>query len=210
MPNIFNVTIIMLLFFLIFGVISVSQFKGLFYYCSDNQETPSPLLSKWDCLDSGGEWVNQIYTFDDIPNAMVTLFVMATTAGWQDVLINSVTSTSIDYIAHDQRSTFWTLFYILFMIIGFFFFLNLFVGVVVTNFQAEKDKIGGNDLLTEQQREWIDLKLLALRAAPIRKIMPPKNKLRLLFFKLEQSAWFENFIFISISLNSILLMFKWY
>jgi hypothetical protein len=36
MPNIFNVTIIMLLFFLIFGVISVSQFKGLFYFCSDN------------------------------------------------------------------------------------------------------------------------------------------------------------------------------
>jgi hypothetical protein len=35
------------------------------------------------------------------------------------------------------------------MIIGFFFFLNLFVGVVVSNFQTEKDKIGGNDLLTE-------------------------------------------------------------
>lgn len=37
---------------------------------------------KWDCLSAGGEWVNQIYNFDDIPNAMVTLFVMATTAGW--------------------------------------------------------------------------------------------------------------------------------
>jgi hypothetical protein len=35
------------------------------------------------------------------------------------------------------------------MIVGFFFFLNLCVGVVVSNFSAEKDKIGGNDLLTE-------------------------------------------------------------
>ena len=104
---------------------------------------------KWDCLSAGGEWVNQIYNFDDIPNAMVTLFVMATTAGWQDVLVNSITSTQLDYVAQDYRSPFWSFFFILFMIIGFFFFLNLFVGVVVSNFQTEKDKIGGNDLLTE-------------------------------------------------------------
>jgi hypothetical protein len=36
----------------------------------------------------------------------------------------------------DQRSSFWTIFYIFFMIIGFFFFLNLFIGVVVTNFNT--------------------------------------------------------------------------
>jgi hypothetical protein len=33
-PNILNVTLIMILFFLIFGVILVSQFKGKFYYCT--------------------------------------------------------------------------------------------------------------------------------------------------------------------------------
>lgn len=33
LPNILSVTVIMLLFFLIFGVISVSQFKGKFYHC---------------------------------------------------------------------------------------------------------------------------------------------------------------------------------
>ena len=33
-PNILNITIIMLLFFLIFGVIAVSYFKGKFFYCS--------------------------------------------------------------------------------------------------------------------------------------------------------------------------------
>jgi hypothetical protein len=38
LPNILNVTIIMLLFFLIFGVISVSQFKGRFYFCESAQD----------------------------------------------------------------------------------------------------------------------------------------------------------------------------
>ena len=99
---------------------------------------------------------------------MVTLFVMSTTAGWTDVMLNSITSTDIDYVAVSERSVFWTIFYIFFLIIGFFFFLNLFIGVVVTNFNTEKDKIGGNDLLTEKQREWIDLKLLVLRCAPIK------------------------------------------
>jgi hypothetical protein len=68
---------------------------------------------------------------------MITLFVMSTTAGWTDVMLSSITSTDIDYVAiDDQRSSFWTIFYIFFMIIGFFFFLNLFIGVVVTNFNT--------------------------------------------------------------------------
>lgn len=37
LPNILNVTVIMLIFFLIFGVIGVSQFKGKFYFCSEDQ-----------------------------------------------------------------------------------------------------------------------------------------------------------------------------
>ncbi len=96
----------------------------------------------------------------------------------------SITAGDINYSAVTSRSPFWSFFYILFLIVGFFFFLNLFIGVVVTNFNTEKDKIGGNDLLTEKQREWIDLKLLVLRSAPIKKIMPPSNRLRLFFFKI--------------------------
>ena len=96
----------------------------------------------------------------------------------------TITAGDIDKSSVTSRSPLWSLFYILFLIVGFFFFLNLFIGVVVTNFNTEKDKIGGNDLLTEKQREWIDLKLLVLISAPIKKIMPPTNRLRLLFFKL--------------------------
>jgi len=72
----------MLVFFLIFGVISVSKFKGKFYFCSEDLKTQSSILHKWDCLNAGGIWDKQVYTFDDIPNAMITLFVMSTTAGW--------------------------------------------------------------------------------------------------------------------------------
>jgi hypothetical protein len=75
---------------------------------------------------------------------------MSTTAGWTDVMMTSITSTDIDYISIEERGLFWNIFFIFFLIIGFFFFLNLFIGVVVTNFNTEKDKIGGNNLLTEK------------------------------------------------------------
>lgn len=101
-------------------------------------------------MNTGGVWQNFVYNFDNIPNALVTLFVMTTTAGWQDVLMNSITSTEIDYVSSEERSTIWSLFFVLFMIIGYFFFINLFIGVVVSTFNSENDKIGGNDLLTEK------------------------------------------------------------
>jgi hypothetical protein len=74
---------------------------------------------------------------------------MSTTAGWSEVMTSSITSNEIDYVAGAKRNLFWNIFFIFFLIIGFFFFLNLFIGVVVSNFNTEKDKIGGNDLLTE-------------------------------------------------------------
>jgi hypothetical protein len=101
-------------------------------------------------LNAGGEWINDFYNFDNVANSMFTFFVMSTTAGWAEVMTGSITSTEIDFVAGTKRNLFWNLFFIFFVVIGFFFFLNLFIGVVVTNFNTERDKIGGNDLLTEK------------------------------------------------------------
>lgn len=58
LPNILNITVIMMIFFLIFGVIAVSEFKGKFYFCSEDIETETVIKSKWDCLNAGGLWDN--------------------------------------------------------------------------------------------------------------------------------------------------------
>lgn len=183
-PNVANVTIIMLLFFSIFGVISVSFFKGKLYNCvSDHTPGNLEVNSKWDCLDAGGEWVGQVFTFDNLPNALVTLFVMATTAGWAFTVIATIGTSEIDYVPTNGRNPAWIAFYILFMLVGCFFFLNLFVGVVVSNFNTEHEKLGGNNLLTEKQREWIDLKLLVLRSQPLAKLKAPPSRFRSFLFR---------------------------
>jgi hypothetical protein len=152
-PNVANVTIIMCLFFLIFGVIAVSYFKGKLYYCQfAMSEMKDQVFSKWDCLSSGGDWINSIYNFDNSVNALVTLFVLSTTAGWAEIMIRCATSTNIDYVqgSWDTASPVWIFFFVIFIIVGAFFFLNLFVGVVISTFNLEHDKLGGNDLLTEK------------------------------------------------------------
>jgi hypothetical protein len=80
-PNVANVTIIMLLFFLIFGLISTSFYKGKLYYCMGTTIS-GEFKTKWDCIDHGGDWINRIYTFDNAIEGLVTLFSMSTGDGW--------------------------------------------------------------------------------------------------------------------------------
>lgn len=65
-------------------------------------------------------------------------------------MYQSMSTTSIDYVQESKNKPYWSLFFMFFIIIGSFFFFNLFVGVVISNFNREKDKIGGNNLLTER------------------------------------------------------------
>lgn len=83
-PSVISVVLIMILFFIIFGVIGVSYFKGKYYYCFDDKATDMDSFStiflietKWDCFNSGGQWRRQYYNFDNIYQAMSTLFMMA-------------------------------------------------------------------------------------------------------------------------------------
>jgi hypothetical protein len=44
------------------------------------------LKYKWDCLNSGEEWVNSYYNFDNIYQALGTLFVIANGSSWESYM----------------------------------------------------------------------------------------------------------------------------
>jgi hypothetical protein len=164
-PNVANVTVIMILFFLIFGIISVSYFKGRLFTCQAAQA--DFVEHKWDCMNLGGDWMNPIYNFDNVYNALIALFVMSTLSGWSNIMLQCTTATEIDYSPDpSQQNAFWVSFFMLFIIVGAYFFLNLFVGVVISTFNDEHEFLSGNYLLNEKQKEWIELRLLVLRSAP--------------------------------------------
>ena len=49
----------------------------------------------WDCYDAGGEWIRYNQNFDNVGEAMVTMFNMMTTEGWVDVMWHAVDTTNM-------------------------------------------------------------------------------------------------------------------
>ena len=98
-PNISNLILIMLLVLMLFGIQGVTFFKGKFFYCyKDNipEEIQASIHTMWDCYDAGGEWVKYHQNFDNVGQAMVTMFNMMTTEGWIEVMWHAVDATEIN------------------------------------------------------------------------------------------------------------------
>ena len=102
----------------------------------------------WECYDLGGEWVNPDGHFDDLLNSFTTLFAVSTAEGWVSIMWRGIDARGMHLEPQEGHNLWKSLFFILFMIIGSLFLLNLFVGVVITQFNVEKDKLFRNNRLT--------------------------------------------------------------
>ena len=103
----------------------------------------------------------------------------------------------------------WIFYYIFFMLVSCFFLLNLFIGVIISSFNKEKDILGGNAYLTEKQKEWVDTHIIVLNAKPIRKALPPLNCIRRLCFLIMNKTWFHVTIKIFVFSYIVLLTLGW-
>jgi voltage-dependent calcium channel L type alpha-1F len=66
-PNVIRIVMSLFLFFLIFGIIAIAKFKGKFFSCdqesligledSNYNINDYYIDNKWDCFNSGAEWV---------------------------------------------------------------------------------------------------------------------------------------------------------
>ena len=116
------------------------------------------IKTKDDCLTNRGLWLNAPANFDNTINAMTTLFQMTTTEGWVDVMNNGIDSVDINMQPIQNNQQWLVVYFIAFMIVGSQFIINLFVGVVIDNFNNIKEKEElGNMFVTEHQRSWIEI-----------------------------------------------------
>lgn len=95
-PQFINLQLISFLVLLMFSVLGVTFFNGLFYTCHF-ENVPEVLrkgvITKWECIDSGGEWFTRPDNFDDVFSAMMTLFTAVTTEGWVSIMWSGVDSS---------------------------------------------------------------------------------------------------------------------
>ena len=79
-PSIFNVLLVCLVFWLVFGIMGVTLFSGRFYSCVDSEQNlvdVELVPDRQKCLelaDLNYSWTNPIINFDSVPAAYLSLF----------------------------------------------------------------------------------------------------------------------------------------
>lgn len=70
-------------------------------------------------------------------------------------MFESTKIVGINLVPKYYSSISYSIFFVIFVIIGNFFIMNLFVGVLVSTYNREKEILGKNFLLTEEQKKWL-------------------------------------------------------
>lgn len=86
---------------------------------------PPVLLPAYNLSTS---WRNPKQNFDNLAVAMWTLFQMASLEGWSDVMYRGADTTDIDKQPINNDNSAMNIFFILFIVVGCFFMLNLLIG----------------------------------------------------------------------------------
>ena len=77
---------------------------------------------------------------------MLTLFIVSSLEGWPDIMHQAIDITTRDNGPKYENSEGQIIFFIIFILIGSFFFLNFFIGVLFLKYeQAQKREEAGFD-----------------------------------------------------------------
>ncbi|KAM5330468.1 voltage-dependent T-type calcium channel subunit alpha-1H isoform 5-T5 [Glossophaga mutica] len=127
-----NIVLICCAFFIIFGILGVQLFKGKFYYC-EGTDTRN-ISTRAECRAAHYRWVRRKYNFDNLGQALMSLFVLSSKDGWVNIMYDGLDAVGIDQQPVPNHNPWMLLYFISFLLIVSFFVLNMFVGVVVENF----------------------------------------------------------------------------
>ena len=102
------------------------------------------------------------------------------------------------------------LFFVMFLVIGSLFILNLFVAVVIDTFYQEKEKLSRNNDLTQTQQDYCDILIKCYKAFPTKEHVASGSKIREWCYNRAKSKQFDMFILVCIILNTFCLALSWY
>ncbi|CAF96236.1 unnamed protein product, partial [Tetraodon nigroviridis] len=69
-------------------------FKGKFFVCQG--EDVRNVTNKSDCLQANYKWVRHKYNFDNLGQALMSLFVLASKDGWVDIMYDGLDAVGVD------------------------------------------------------------------------------------------------------------------
>uniref|UniRef100_A0A3P8USE9 Sodium channel protein n=1 Tax=Cynoglossus semilaevis TaxID=244447 RepID=A0A3P8USE9_CYNSE len=215
-PSIMNVLLVCLIFWLIFSIMGVNLFAGKYYYCfNETAEQYFPLdkvNNKTECValmnDNHTEvrWKNVKINFDNVGAGYLALLQVATFKGWMDIMYAAVDSREVEDQPDYEVNIYMYIYFVIFIIFGSFFTLNLFIGVIIDNFNQQKKKIRTDIFMTEEQKKYYNAMKKLGSKKPQKPIPRPQNKIQGMVFDFVTQQVFDISIMILICLNMVTMM----
>ncbi|XP_075261940.1 sodium channel protein 1 brain-like [Convolutriloba macropyga] len=217
-PSIFNVLLVCIVFWLIFAIAGVNLMKGRFaacYYVTTEQQVPKstpdfPVINKAICDENPQFfiWRNFPINFDNTGNALLALFQVALFEGWMEVMQRAVDMPE-NYEEQPSRenSLAYYFFFFAFIICGSFFTLNLFIGVIIDNFNSVKERISHDSYkdkaFSDNQAKFLKTMKRVVRQKPKAKVVAPKFLLGKLCHAIVHKLSFDLIVPVVITLDII-------
>ena len=195
----FNVAIVLFLVWFMFALVGVQLMAGKFFSCNDPSfpegmtrlgsptEGIPPCSASWTppgqttsipltFIDSDGisvvrQWADKDINFNHIVNAIIALYIMATGEGWPNIMFTAMDVTQIDFQPKRDESWFLAYYFVLFITVTVFFFLELVIGAIFQNFINLKRE-NNSVVLTDAQRRWVDKQKELRKDKPHRPTFP--------------------------------------
>ncbi|CAL8294100.1 unnamed protein product [Lota lota] len=212
-PSIMNVLLVCLIFWLIFSIMGVNLFAGKYGRCVNRTGyvyNASFVNNKTECLalnDTHFYWSKVKVNFDNVGAGYLALLQVATFKGWMEIMYAAVDSRSVEEQPIKEVNLYMYLYFVIFIIFGSFFTLNLFIGVIIDNFNQQKRKIRGQDIfMTEEQKKYYNAMKKLGSKKPQKPIPRPLNPVQGFFFDLAGKQAFDILIMVLILLNMITMM----
>ncbi|XP_076870748.1 sodium channel, voltage gated, type VIII, alpha subunit b isoform X4 [Brachyhypopomus gauderio] len=216
-PSIMNVLLVCLIFWLIFSIMGVNLFAGKYYYCwnqtAEEYFDPEDVNNRSQCFElieanyTEVRWKNVKINFDNVGAGYLALLQVATFKGWMDIMYAAVDSRKVGDQPKYEDNIYMYIYFVIFIIFGSFFTLNLFIGVIIDNFNQQKKKFGGQDIfMTEEQKKYYNAMKKLGSKKPQKPIPRPQNSIQGVVFDFVMQQAFDISIMILICLNMVTMM----
>ncbi|XP_056390863.1 sodium channel protein type 2 subunit alpha-like isoform X2 [Hyla sarda] len=216
-PSIMNVLLVCLIFWLIFSIMGVNLFAGRFYHCTNTTSNEDFLVSEVNNITECKQlealnksiWQNVKVNFDNVGAGYLALLQVATFKGWMPIMYAAVDARAKDEQPRYEENYYMYLYFVVFIIFGSFFTLNLFIGVIIDNFNQQKKKIRGQDIfMTEEQKKYYNAMKKLGSKKPQKPIPRPKNVFQGFVFDIVTNQIFDITVMCLIFLNMVTMMIE--
>ena len=196
-PAMGNVLLICIIYLFLAGMIGVSLFKNdMNYYCDINQE-----YTFEDCEEFGGHWVEYYYSFSNLLESLKTNFMLMINEEWENIMI----------FCSKKKGTKWIyLYFVICIIIGNLFVLNLIVSVLIQKFKSIKTVTNDYEQLTVPEKEWVKYQKIMMKYKPVQRYKINKSaNYKKKIQEIVSSPYFEHTISLLIILSTVTLMMQY-